>query len=140
MLEAAPHAVDTYQHEGDGKELAHVEQHTLFKGFLNVFGKLDKEAEGEDECETQTEEESRSYTRFILLIAMPAYKEEQAVGYGLVKLSRVSWQLVYPFEDKGPRHIGYLTHNFRVHEVSQADEACRYGGCYGNVVEHLPQV
>lgn len=133
-----PHANHTDDDERNGEQLPHIEEHLLLKGFLYVLGVLDEEAEREDKGKAEAEKEASAYPLFVLLIEVPAYKEEEEVGDGLVKLARMAWLQVHTGEDKGPRHIGHLADNLRIHEISQSDEA----GCNGRgdsyIVEHLP--
>ena len=52
----------------------------------------------------------------------------------------MAWNAIDLLEDECPGHIGWLTDNLAIHEVSQADETGSDGGCNGDVVEYMPDV
>ena len=126
--------------ERNAENLSHIERHSGLEGLLDVLGKLDEEAEGEDERQAKAKEETASSLLFALPIEVPSYEEKQEVGNGFVELSRVAGGLVDALKDESPWHIGHLADDFRVPKVSQADAARRDWGGNGNVVQHLPQI
>ena len=69
----------------------------------------------------------------------PHQEEEDAVGYRLVQLSGVSWEVVDTFEDERPGHFRHLADNLGVHQVAQSDEASHRAGGNGDIVQHPPQ-
>ena len=133
------HAIDAKNNERNAEELAHVEEHARLEAHLNVFGVLDEEAEGEDERDAEAEIEAFAHGNFPAAIAIPAHKEEQGVGQGLVKLAGMARIFVYFLKDKGPWNIGHFADNLAVHQVSESNEAGRDGRGDGDIVQQLPQ-
>ena len=109
------HAIDAENNERNTEELAHVEEHARLEAYLNVFGVLDEEAEGKDERDAETEIEAFAHGNLPAAIAIPAHKEEQGVGQGLVKLAGMARIFVYFLKDKGPWNIGHFADNLAVH-------------------------
>ena len=72
------HTINPDDDERNGEQLAHIEQHVSFPGFLHILGILDEEAEGEDQGQHQSEVKTGSHTggvegfcsRFGLLLAL----------------------------------------------------------------------
>ena len=128
---------------------------------------FDEEAEGEDVEEAESEEESCAY-EFVSAVAVGGGgfavavtgevgpygtflwggvgalvdvehdEDEDGVGYGFVELSWMAWEHIDTLEDECPWHVGRLADDLRVHEVSEAYEACgdRCGDGYD--VDHEP--
>ena len=46
LLSCPYHAVDTYDDEGDGEDLSHIDGQRSLEGFLDLLGVLDEEGEG----------------------------------------------------------------------------------------------
>ena len=133
------HAIDAENNERNAEELAHVEEHARLEAYLNVFGVLDEEAEGEDERDAEAEIEAFAHGNLPAAIAIPAHKEEQGVGQGLVKLAGMARIFVYFLKDKGPWNIGHFADNLAVHQVSEPNEAGCDGRGDGDIVQQLPQ-
>ena len=133
------HAIDAKNNERNAEELPHVEEHARLEAHLNVFGVLDEEAEGEDERDAEAEIEAFAHGNLPAPITIPAHKEEQGVGQGLVKLAGMTRIFVYFLKDKGPWNIGHFADNLAVHQVSEPNEAGRDGRGDGDIVQQLPQ-
>lgn len=85
---AAQEAVEADGNEGDAEELSLVEpdgvDHLDFPCFLNVFEKLDEEAEGEDGRQAPAEEKSRANAVAVAAVEPQADEEEHEIGNGFV--------------------------------------------------------
>ena len=112
---SAYHAGYSDGDERDAEELPHVDQHAWFEAFLHVFSVLDDKAEREYQRKTESEEKACADLFGPLSVEIPAYQEEQGIGYSLVKLPGMARYFVYPFEDERPRNIGNLADNLAVH-------------------------
>ena len=119
--------------------MSHVEEHTVFEGFLVLLGKLNEDAAGEDKEEAEAEEEACADLLRVAAVEEPVDAEEDGVADGLVELSRMSGQHIHLFKDKGPRHIGLPTDDFRVHQIAQSYGAGTDGRNDGNIVKDVQE-
>ena len=135
--------------------MPHVERHALFETHLFFLQELDKEAEGEDGGEAETEIKARSdgYGRFFWhalgLVPLPvnqcASDENNEVGDGFVELGRMSGcecsinESFARMENEAPSQIGGVADDFGVHQVAHTDASG--GGWHGkgDVVHHHPR-
>lgn len=115
--------------------------HLDFPCFLNVFEKLDEEAEGEDGRQAPAEEKSRANAVAVAAVEPQADEEEHEIGNGFVELARMAGQEVaVAGEDEAVVGASVFANDFRVHEVAEADAAGCDGRGDGDVVEHAEDV
>lgn len=125
---AACQTVYAYYYERYAKKLPHVQEHSLLKGFLHVFYVFHQETEHKDRRDTPAEEETRAHLFFIVMVDDESDKENRDVCKRLVKLSGVSGKVFAVCrENKAPRHVGGLAHDFGVEQVAEPYEARRGG-------------
>ena len=70
--------------------MSHIEHHAVLEIFLILFQELDKEAEGEDICQTEAEEEAAMQFLTVILIQVNHDEEQDKIGDSFVKLSRMA--------------------------------------------------
>ena len=134
---AACQTVYAYYYERYAKKLPHVQEHSLLKGFLHVFYVFHQETEHKDRRETPAEEETRAHLFFIVMVDDESDKENRDVCKRLVKLSGVSGKVFAVCrENKAPRHVGGLAHDFGVEQVAEPYEARRERSTDSHVVEN----
>ena len=103
--------------------MSHVEHHVVFECFLVLLHKFDKETEGKDISQTESEEESAMQFLAVILIKIDHDEEQDQISYRFIELSRMTGKHIYPFEYESPGYIGCFTYDFGVHQVGEADEA-----------------
>ena len=116
----APYADDD---EGNAEQLSHVEEHARLPCFLYIFRIFDEETEGENLCQTETEEETRTHFEGRAFFLSPeiepqADKEETGIGDGFVELSWMPRKLVNTLKDECPGNVGHFANDFAVHQVA----------------------
>ena len=115
--------------------------HLDFPCLLDVFEKLNEEAEGEDGRQTPAEEKPRADAFAVAAVEPQASEEEHEIGNSFVELAGVTWQeITIAGEDEAIVGASVFANDFRVHEVAEADAAGRDGRGDGDVVEHAEDV
>ena len=117
--------------------MSHVEHHVVFECFLVLLHEFDKETEGKDISQTESEEESAMQFLAVILIKIDHDEEQDQISYRFIELSRMTGKHIYPFEYECPGYIGRVTDNFGVHQIRQTDEAGGDRSSDGNHVHHI---
>ena len=77
---------DACDDEGDGEQLAHVQEHRLLELDLRLLDEFDQEAAAEAAQQEEAEEESAVHLVQLVLVDPDHDHAEQQVGEGLVQL------------------------------------------------------
>ena len=108
---------------------------------MHLFEELDEEAEREDGRQAVAEEIAGAHFLAVAAIEPQAGEEENKIGDGFVKLSRMArYDVAVVGEDEAPGYVSRPADDFGVHEVAQPDKARRDGSGDGNVVQYAHQV
>ena len=121
---AFPHRITGNAHKGDAEQLAHVEGHSLFEGYLFFLQEFHEETEEEDGEDAVAKVEAGADKVAAFFVNVQSNKEDYQVGNGLIELGRMAWRkytIYHCFigvEDESPGHIGHITDNFRIHQIA----------------------
>ena len=91
--------------------MAHVEEHAFLESLLIFLCIFDEDTAGEDQEETESEEETRTYPLGIAAVEEPVNAKEDGITDGFVELPGMPRQHINPFKDECPRHVCRATDN-----------------------------
>ena len=95
---------DSKQDERDAEELAHIEDHIIFKCHLRLLDELDQESGTEADNEENADECPPVHLLEAIFVEQDESDSEKEIGQGLVELGRMLRLRLSPeFEDEAPR-------------------------------------
>lgn len=133
-FEGANHEENTDENERNTQNLAHVQKHAGFEGFLVVLDKFDEETCGKNTSHEQPEEKTFTMFDFALEVQSVQHNENDKITKRFVNLRGMRRFGVNRFEThlldcvpvgdetETPGKVGDMSENFVVHQITHADE------------------